>query len=281
MDLIAAVDYPSAKAFARARPKLPGGVIAVLLCESDRHAAQSAARLVRQGASAIVAVGGSGDLGVDVPVIHVGALPDQRGLSDLMNTVLGALRGRWVLWLWNGEFFVFPYGETRTLSDLTAFLEDERRRSLYGYALDLYAPSLPKPTDAVEQATLYFDRIGYHGFPRDGQGLRLYGGLGWRFEEMTPPHLQQIGRTVLLKPGPDTAMNQELLFGDTEYDSVSCPWHHNPTGAVMSLRRSRRIMAHPAFAEVAHRLVWSGSEPFQWRSDQLLDLGMIEPGQWF
>ena len=72
-----------------------------------------------------------------------------------------------------------------------------------------------------------------------------------------------------------------MVFEDPDYASVSCAWHHNPTTATMTLRRARRLTAHPQFAAVRDRLVWSGSERFEWTSEQLLRLGMIEPGQWF
>ena len=47
------------------------------------------------------------------------------------------------------------------------------------------------------------------------------------------------------------------------------------------LRRAYRILAHPGFTDVAGDLIWQGSTPFEWTSRQLLELGMIEPGQWF
>jgi hypothetical protein len=40
-------------------------------------------------------------------------------------------------------------------------------------------------------------------------------------------------------------------------------------------------MAHPGFAKRRDSLIWHGSVPFEWSSRQLMDLGMIEPGQWF
>jgi len=277
-----ALSYPTVRAFAAAKPALPPGVVAILMCEAEAHAARSARHLAELGASAVIAVGAAPAVGEPgVPVIGIAERPELRTERAILNALWPALVGRWVVWLWNGEFLFFPFCETRTLSDLTNFLGDERRTSLYAYALDLYGHDMPAPAEAPEHAALQFDRIGYHAFPKEGQQLRLFGGLGWRFEELCPPELQQIGRTVLLRVAPGTALDRERLFGQTVYDSVSCPWHHNPTGAVMSLRRSRRILAHPGFAEVADRLIWEGSTRFAWQSRQLLELGMIEPGQWF
>lgn len=273
--------YSTASAFAKDQPKIPAGPVAIVLCETDRHALASMQRLADQGAAAIIAVGAYGTAVPDCPLIRIEQAPHRRDLRGILNTLFRALAGRWLLWLWNGEFLVFPFCETRSLRDMATFLGDERRLSLYSYTLDLYAHPLPAPADPPPASALYFDRIGYHAFPMQDQQLRLYGGLGWRFEELTPPTMQQIGRAVMLKPGPETMLDRDMLFSDPVYDTVSCPWHHSPTAAVMSLHRTRRIMGHPGFPDVAHKLMWQGSTRFEWTSRQLLDLGMIEPGQWF
>lgn len=276
------MQFASTAEFARKRPTLPGGVIGVLLCESDLHARASARRMARQGVSALIAIGNPGDLGDPGCPVHTVSQP----VSDVdahrvLNPLIDALAGQWLLWHWNAEFFVFPYGETRILADLTAFLTDERRRSLYCYALDLYSQDLPRADQAPELAELKFDRIGYHAFPKENQQLRVFGGLGWRFQEFLPPRTRQIGRTSLLKAQKGVHLGRDMMFEDLDYASVSCPWHHNPTGAVMTLRRARRIMAHKAFPEIRKRLDWKGTTRFEWDSKQLLDLGLIEPGQWF
>ena len=274
--------FDTVSAFAKTRPKLPGGVVAVLLCETRMQVAATARRLEAQGASVILAIGQvTGMEDVSIPVIQIAERPTQRGAWGMLNALIDALSDRWLLWLWNGEFFVFPYAETRTLRDLTDFLSDERRKMIFTYALDLYAHDLPAPEDDPTGEALNFDRIGYHAFPKEEQVLRLYGGLGWRFAEFTPKDLQQIGRTSLFRATKGVWMDRKYLFEDPDYASVSCKWHHNPTAAIMTLRRARRVMAHPRFHEARGKLIWEGSEPFDWNSQQLLELGMIEPGQWF
>lgn len=274
--------YPTAKAFIRAKPSLPAGIVGIVLCESAVHADHSAQALVDRGVGTVIAIGAHGGItDPGVPVVRIDEAPELHSDRAILNTVFRALDGRWVVWLWNGEFLLFPFYETRTLADLTQFLADERRRALYAYAIDLYSRDMPPPAAPPDTSALYFDRIGYHAFPKDGGQLRLYGSLGWRFEELCPPALQPIGRTGLLKVGPDTVLDRERLFGQTDLDSVACPWHHNPTAAIFSLRRTQRILAHPGFGPVADRLFWDGSTQCQWSSRQLLELGMIEPGQWF
>ncbi|MEM1160770.1 MAG: hypothetical protein AAGJ28_07535 [Pseudomonadota bacterium] len=274
--------YPTVSAIVRARPKLPVGPVAIMLCESGRHIKATARRLADQGMGTILYLGRDAPLGIDGPMeIAIAERPRSDRYRDLLNALFDMLDGRWVLWLWNGEFLVYPYCETRSLPEMISFLKDERRKVLFSYALDLYAQDLPVDGADPAAADLCFDRIGYHAFPKPDQQLRFYGGMGWRFEELTPPEQQQCGRSSLILAQKGVHLNREMLFGEVEYDSISCPWHHNPTGAVMSLRRSARIMAHPNFPDVAHSLIWAGTTKWDWTSRQLLELGMIEPGQWF
>ena len=273
--------YRTIAEFARADAALPEGLVAILLCDQDWHAQASARRLAEQGAACILAVGGIAIEDPGCPVISIDEPVSEAHAHETLTALIPALAGRWVIWLWNGEFFVFPYGENRQIGDLTDFLTDERRRSIYTYAFDLYAHDLPLDTQPPEAADLSFDRLGYHAYPRDNQQLRVYGGLGWRFRELLPDSARQIGRTGLFLARSDLRMGPERLIEDDEYASVSCPWHRNPTAAIMSLRRARRIMADPDFPPLRERLHWDGSERFEWRSTQLLKLGLIEPGQWF
>lgn len=274
--------FDDVDAFVRSRPSMPDGAIAILLCETRMQVAVSARRLEEQGAAAIIAVGATTELDdITIPVHRIAERPAQRDAWKLLNKLIALLSGRWLLWLWNGEFFVFPYGERRALDDLTAFLSDERRPVAFTYALDLYAQDLPGPVEDPAEADLYFDRIGYHAFPQEEHGLKLFGGLGWRFAEYAVQGMEQIGRSSLFLANRDVLLTRAYVFDLAEYNSVQCKWHHSPTAAMMTLRRSRRIMAHPQFHTVRGKLIWAGSERFDWTSRQLLELGMIEPGQWF
>lgn len=277
------MDHPTIAHFAKAKPRLPNGVVTVLLCESALHLRATADHAVRHGTTAIVAIGTAsvalGDPGV--PVIRIGEDPGDRNAPALISAAMEALEGRWVLWLWNGEFFHFPFCETRALGDLTEFLESERRKLIYTYTLDLYADPMPGAESAPQNVPMHFDRIGYYAFPEQDQTLRVYGSLCWRFEEIAPKWMRQIGRASLVKAERDMRLGPDLHFDDPAFASVSCPWHRSPTAAMMSLRSARRITSHPDFAMRRDSLIWHGSVPFEWTSRQLLDLGMIEPGQWF
>ena len=278
----AADSFSTIAEFVRRPPALPGGVVGVVLCESGLHATESANWMAGLGASVVIALGEGVDVdAVSCPVIRIAEPPKERGVADQLNLLIDALDGRWITWAWAGEFLFFPFCETRTLSDLTAFLTDERRCSLYAYALDLYGQDLPGEGECPTRTVLSIDVEGYHAFPKENQHLRVFGGLGWRMQELCPRGMEQIGRTVLFRAARGVHLGPQMMFEDEDYASVSCPWHNSPTGAVMSLRRTRRIMAHPNFAPLRARLEWRGTEPFGWSSAELLERGMIEPGQWF
>jgi hypothetical protein len=277
------MDYATPRDFADANPALPSGPVTVLLCESAENAQTTARRTISQGTRSIIAVGqGAACLEeLDCHLIRIAEDPRDLNPHQLLNDIFSALAERWVLWLWNGEFFFYPYCENRTLRDLAEFLESERRRSIFTYALDLYGDHLPGAHDDPSDLNLSFDRLGYHAFPEQDQRLKLYGSLGWRFEELCPLWMQQIGRASYFKVAPDLSVTRDLQIEDAAYASVSCPWHRNPTAAMMSLRRTRRIFANPKFPGKRSQLYWRGTAEFDWSSHQLLELGMIEPGQWF
>lgn len=280
------MDFASIDAFlASARvAALPPGPVGVVLAETRWMLAPAAERLRRLGAAAVLV------LGADAAGLFAGAGAPDTIRADLaapgaaaaaLNRLIGALAGRWIAWCHEAEFLFFPWCETRTLSDITTFLAEERRRVLYTYALDLYADPLPDEAGAPEDAAVWFDTTGYHAFPKEDGRLDIYGGLGWRFEGMVPAAMQHIGRPAVFRAAPGLEIGRELRFAEAEYASVACPWHNNPTGAVMTLRRARALLGNPGFPPVRDRLRWAGSEPFAWHSGQLLELGMIEPGQWF
>ncbi|NCU20168.1 hypothetical protein EOM89_05410, partial [Candidatus Falkowbacteria bacterium] len=63
--------------------------------------------------------------------------------------------------------------------------------------------------------------------------------------------------------------------------TYSCPWHHNLTAAVVSFRVAKALKANPGSSHAIASFRWAGSQRFDWQSQQLMDLGLMEPGQWF
>jgi hypothetical protein len=64
-------------------------------------------------------------------------------------------------------------------------------------------------------------------------------------------------------------------------NTYACAWHHNLTAAVCSFRTAKALRANPGSRGAIPTFRWAKSVPFQWQSQQLMDLGLIEPGQWF
>ena len=85
----------------------------------------------------------------------------------------------------------------------------------------------------------------------------------------------RIDRIALFRAQKGLRMRDDHTFSIEEYNTYACPWHNNLTAAVMSFRRAK------ALDWVAGSFVWERSLRFDWTSRQLLELGMIEPGQWF
>ena len=76
-------------------------------------------------------------------------------------------------------------------------------------------------------------------------------------------------------------MRPDFTFNDEEYNTYSCEWHNNLTAAVCSFRTAKALKRNPGSRDNIHSFAWHNSVPFEWHSRQLLDLGLMEPGQWF
>ncbi|MEM6307580.1 MAG: hypothetical protein AAF701_06320, partial [Pseudomonadota bacterium] len=61
----------------------------------------------------------------------------------------------------------------------------------------------------------------------------------------------------------------------------SCPWHHSLTGAVCSFRAAKALRHNPNSRYAIHNFRWHNTVPFRWSSVQLMEMGLMEPGQWF
>lgn len=256
------------------------GPIAVMLCDSLFLAEETRRRLSALGFAEIVALGpGAGLLSpaaglsrVEAPVARPGAA------AAAVNRLIGWAAGRWFLLIRAGEFPFFPFCEDRGVADLTDFLEGERRRVAAANAADLYSDALARDAAAFTLDETWFDATGWFAFEREGRSVEVYGGLGWRFEELVPPAERRVNRPALFRADPARPIGPDLRFDDPEYDSLSCPWHANPTLALMSVRRAAALARDPRFRGDFR---WPGSRRFAWRSDQLMRHGLMEAGQWF
>ncbi|MEM6932201.1 MAG: hypothetical protein AAF526_01310 [Pseudomonadota bacterium] len=261
---------------------LPDGVLTVLFCEDAAYVSATLDRALSQRPAHILCIGRTSGVEDHEHVTMIRAdLADRFARDGIINRIIDRFDGRWIHWINNGDFFFYPWCESRSLGELAAFLADERRPILFSYGLDLYARELPAKNADPRLVEMWFDLRAYHAFPEENRRLAIFGGLGWRFEELFLPAWRQIGRAALFRAEKGVHIGKDMVFEDDVYVSVSAPWHNSPTGAVMSLRRTRHLFASPEFVDVQERLFWPGSHKFEWTSAQLLDLGMIEPGQWF
>lgn len=207
-----------------------------------------------------------------------------------VNKVIAAAPGAWLHYGYSAEYLFFPFCETRTIRDLVTFQTEERRDAILTYVVDLYASDLDRNPDAVALDDALLDRLGYYALGRgdasDGwkpkeRQMDFFGGLRWRFEEHVPWTRRRIDRVGIFRAQPGLVLQGDHTFNVEEYNTYACPWHNNITAALCSFRTAKALRTNPGSRFDIHTFRWRNSVPFQWHSQQLLDLGLMEPGQWF
>jgi hypothetical protein len=211
-------------------------------------------------------------------------------LQAAVNAVIAAAQGQWLYYCFNAEYLFYPFCETRTVGEMLAFHGEERRDAMLTYVVDLYAGDLTTSPDAVSLDDAWLDRSGYyalgrpdpanHNYPKERQ-LDFFGGLRWRYEEHVPPARRKIDRIALFRARPGLHLRADHTFDDEEYNTYACPWHNNLTAAIASFRTAKALKRNPGSTFEIRTFRWHNSAPFEWHSRQLLDLGLMEPGQWF
>lgn len=210
-------------------------------------------------------------------------------LTRAVNAVIAAAPGIWLYYCYNAEYLFYPFCENRTVSDMLAFHTEERRDAMLAYVVDLYAGNLDDHPLAVSLDNAHLDKSGYYALGRAGtdgskpkeRQLDFFGGLRWRFEEHMPPHKRRIDRIAIFRARKGLTLREDHTFNDEEYNTYSCPWHHNITAAIGSFRTAKALKTNAGSAFDIDSFRWHNSVPFEWHSQQLLDLGLMEPGQWF
>jgi hypothetical protein len=212
------------------------------------------------------------------------------GLLAAVNRVIEAAPGLWMYYCFNAEYLFFPFSETRSVREMLSFYAEERRDALLSYVVDLYADDLTVAPNAVSLERAFLDKSGYyalarpdaahHNHPKERQ-LDFFGGLRWRFEEHIPVAKRKIDRIALFRAKPGLKLREDFTFSDEEYNTYACPWHHNITTAIASFRTAKALRTNPGSRFDIHNFCWHNSVPFEWHSQQLMDLGLMEPGQWF
>jgi hypothetical protein len=207
-----------------------------------------------------------------------------------VNRLIEAAPGLWMYYCFNAEYLFHPFCETRNIREMLAFHTEERREAMLSYVVDLYAPDLNRHPNAVSLEGAQMDKSGYyalgrpdpanHSHPRERQ-LDFFGGLRWRFEEHIPALRRKIDRIALFRAKPGLRLRPDFTFNDEEYNTYACPWHHNITTAIVSFRTAKALRTNAGSMFDIHTFQWHNSTEFQWHSQQLMNLGLMEPGQWF
>ncbi|WP_025063190.1 hypothetical protein [Sulfitobacter guttiformis] len=207
-----------------------------------------------------------------------------------VNTIIAAAPKQWIFYCYNAEYLFYPFCETRAITEMLAFHTEERRSSMLTYIIDLYADDLDQCPNAVSLDNAHLDRSGYYalarhdaaneGHPKERQ-LDFYGGLRWRYEEHVPAARRKIDRIAIFRATAGLKLRDDHTFSNEEFNTYACKWHHNLTATICSFRTAKALKSNPGSRYEINTFKWHNSAPFEWHSRQLLDLGLMEPGQWF
>lgn len=287
--------YPSLSALIAAeKPRLAKGPLALIFAEDAVELDTTLRHHLFSGFGAVVLFAGP-EIEIDPEVAERVLRTDwdvtrTDAVPRAVNKINDAVPGTWIYYCFNAEYLFFPFCETRTIGEMLAFHTEERRDAMLTYVVDLYSDDLERHPNAVSLETACLDKSGYyalarpdpenHDHPRERQ-LDFFGGLRWRFEEHVPPKRRKIDRIAIFRAKEGLRLRVDHTFNDEEYNTFACPWHHNLTAAIVSFRTAKALKLNPGSTFEIQSFTWHNSTRFEWHSRQLLDLGLMEPGQWF
>ncbi|MDE4175364.1 hypothetical protein PXK01_14470 [Phaeobacter sp. PT47_59] len=276
------------------RPLLEKGPVALIFVEDDVEVAATLRHHLQSGFKSVVALMPDGfDLPADVTArierVSFDCGRSEEVFAAVNQVIRAASPGCWLYYCYNAEFLFFPFCETRTVAEMLAFHTEEKRSAMLTYVIDLYAGDLEAQPDAVSLSDAYLDKSGYYAQARyigtnstpEERQLDFFGGVRWRHEEHIPWTSRKIDRISLFRARADLELLPNHTFNIAEYNTYACPWHHNLTAAICSFRTAKALKRNPGSSFDIQTFRWRNSVPFEWHSRQLLDLGLMEPGQWF
>lgn len=278
----------------RKQADLRKGPLALVLAEDDVELDSTLAHLRTSGFRDVVLLAPEGvqirpDHGARVHVV-AHDVHAEGALVAAVNQAIARLPGTWLHYCHNAEYLFFPFRETRRVRELLTFHAEERREAMLTYVIDLYAGDLEASGNAVSLQDAWLDRSGYYALARKDPGrdwqpkerqLDFYGGLRWRFEEHIPFARRRIDRVSLFRAKPGLKLLPDFTLSDEEMNTFTCRWHHSLTAAVCSFRTAKALRTNPGSRHAIRTFRWPNSVRFDWHSQQLMDLGLMEPGQWF
>lgn len=273
---------------------LATGPVSIVMAEDDVELASTLRHQLKCGFRDVVLLAPEGaelpeDLEARVHVVTHDVFAEA-ALPAAVNAMVDALSGAWLHYCYNAEYLFFPFCETRRIREMLTFHSEERRAAMLTYVIDLYAGDLAAHSNAVSLTDACLDKSGYYALarkdpardwhPKERQ-MDYFGGLRWRFEEHIPWARRKIDRISLFRARTGLRLAPDFTLNDEELNTHSCPWHHNLTAAVCSFRTAKALRTNPGSRHAIPTFTWHNSAPFQWHSQQLMDLGLMEPGQWF
>lgn len=287
--------YPSLAALLAARSAdLAKGPLSIVMAEDEVELNSTLAHQQRIGFRDVILLAPDGaELAPEIEArVHVVThdVYAPAALVAAVNQVIDKLPGTWIHYCYNAEYLFYPFVETRRVRELLTFHTEERREAMMTLVVDLYAGDLAASPNAVSLDDAWLDRSGYYALTRKDQAkdweekdrqLDFYGGLRWRFEEHVPWDRRKIDRISLFRAKPGLRLLPDFTLSDEEMNTLACTWHNNLTAAVCSFRAAKALSTNPGSRDAVRSFRWRNSTPFDWQSQQLLNLGIIEPGQWF
>ncbi len=292
------MEFKSLDKFRAAAPSTFGkGPFAVLIVEDRVEFASSLDHLHSLGFKSIFIVAPD-DITVPEGAIsakaaqHVIRHPSRRpgATEDVVNALIAKVPGEWIHYCYNGEYFFFPFCEDRSVGELVTWVMEERREAVLTYVIDLYAGDLTAHPNAVDLDGALLDSSGYYADTRKGgedgeevmeRQLNFFGGLRWRFEEHVAEPKRKIDRVGLFQAKPGLMLRGDHTLSDEEMNTYACPWHHSLSAAICSFRVAKALRTNPGSRHDIADFRWHKSTQFHWSSMQLMELGLMEPGQWF
>lgn len=217
--------------------------------------------------------------------------------------------GKWCLTCDPDELLVYPYCEDRKLPDLVEFLESEKRDHLFCLMLDMYGDgpienAVCRPGQSPLDVAPYFDGLGFVQRTKTFHGdVHIQGGVRRRvFFADAPQSAPALNKTPLIKWRPYYSYLSSMhvaapkrLNRPHDKDRV------NPTGCLLHFK-FLSTFGEKAEEETQRRQHYAGSAEYrryhQWlksggggmkgdisvkyeNSRQLIDLGLMNCGQWF
>jgi hypothetical protein len=279
---------------ATAPGSLGKGPAALMIAEDRVEIASTLAHLRRAGFRQIFVLAPKE---MDIPITQDDAAVSQHRIfassrapgitQKAVNLLIEKMPGAWLHYCYNAEYLFFPFCEDRTVGEMITWVQEERRTAIITYVVDLYAPDLTAHSNAVSLDTAMLDSSGYYAQARPGpegskdRQLDFYGGLRWRFEEHVAKPKRRIDRIGLFQATQGLTLREDHTLSDEEMNTYTCPWHHSISASICSFRVAKALRTNPGSRHDVSDFRWHNSVPFEWSSVQLMELGLMEPGQWF